>query len=106
MEAYKERERHVDLGYVPDANFPVVYAEKYIAPGNVKGNFVSPFTLKGGEVYNAVCDLVYYDGPKMDEIKKYLDDNKIDCREEDGKLAIRGQSAHGSFPDKGVSAIT
>jgi succinyl-diaminopimelate desuccinylase len=106
MKAYVERERIVDLGYVPDANFPVVYAEKWIVHGDVKGDFVSPFTLKGGEAYNAVCDLVYYNGPKMDEITNFLTENGIDVRDEDGKLAIRGQSAHGSFPEKGDSAIT
>jgi succinyl-diaminopimelate desuccinylase len=106
MEAYTERERLVDLGYVPDANFPVVYAEKYITDSDITGKYVSTFTLKGGEVYNAVCDIVHYNGPKTEEIKAYLDQNNIECVAENDGLTIRGQSAHGSFPHKGVSAIT
>lgn len=107
MEKYVKNERKVDLGYVPDANFPVVYAEKWIADLDLKGKFTSNFTLIGGNAYNAVCDIAEYKGPKMDEIKSFLENEGVATVERKNEtLIIRGQSAHGSMPQLGNNAIT
>ncbi|ARU92076.1 dipeptidase PepV [Spiroplasma clarkii] len=104
MEAYKKHEKLCDLGYVPDGHFPVVYAEKWISDVDLVGKFTSEFEITGGEVYNAVNDLVKYKGPKVEEIKKFLDQNKIEQYMKDNDLYVKGVSAHGSLPFKGVNA--
>ncbi|AOG60183.1 dipeptidase PepV [Spiroplasma helicoides] len=104
MEAYVKNERLCDLGYVPDGHFPVVYAEKWISDVDLTGNFNCDFEIKGGEVYNAVNDLVSYKGPKTEEIKVELKKLNIDFFEKDGLLWVKGISSHGSLPFKGVAA--
>lgn len=106
MESYVKNERICDLGYVPDGEFPVVYAEKWISDVEVLGDFKSEFVLKGGEMFNAVCDLVKYKGPKTEEISKFLKENGLETKLEKEWLTIKGKSSHGSLPEKGLSAST
>lgn len=104
MEAYVANEQLCDLGYVPDGHFPVVYAEKWIVDMDLIGEFNSEFTITGGEVYNAVNDLVKYEGPKINEIQNFLKSNNIQTYIEKESLFVKGISAHGSLPFKGVAA--
>ena len=90
-----------DEGFSPDADFPVIYAEKGILHIKMRfdadGNFSG---LRGGERANMVCDYCEvtadYDAARA---KKY------GLTTENGKLYARGKSAHGSTPDEGVNAI-
>ncbi|AHI52627.1 Sapep family Mn(2+)-dependent dipeptidase [Spiroplasma culicicola] len=104
MEAYVENERLCDLGYVPDGHFPVVYAEKWISDIDLTGQFDCDFTINGGQVYNAVNDLVTYQGKDIEKIQQYLTANKIESYVEENTLFVKGVSAHGSLPFKGVCA--
>lgn len=104
MEAYVKNEKLCDLGYVPDGHFPVVYAEKWISDVDLLGNFSSDFEISGGEVYNAINDLVTYKGPKLEEINNYLKQNSIETYIDENKLFVKGVSSHGSLPHKGVAA--
>lgn len=87
IDYYKRHAHMPDEGISPDADFPVIYAEKGIMHIKLRfeadGDFSS---LKGGERANMVCDLC--------------------TLEKDGKLhTFRGKSAHGSTPEKGENAI-
>ena len=99
-------------GFTPDANFPVIYAEKGIyhfeASFPIKN---SPFyQLKAGERVNMVCDyaealitrktaeaLVNYQNPIFGTTLSYDNSTNI--------LKAYGKSAHGSTPDKGANAL-
>ena len=90
-----------DEGISPDADFPVIYAEKGImhikAFFPLKANFSG---LKGGDRVNMVCDYC--------EVKAPFDESKAKNAglvAEGGKIISRGKSAHGSTPDKGKNAI-
>ncbi|QBQ07474.1 dipeptidase PepV [Spiroplasma gladiatoris] len=104
MESYVENEKLCDLGYVPDGHFPVVYAEKWISDVDLYGDYKCNFEIKGGQVYNAVNDLVYYKGPNIEKIKLELEKINVNSYIENDKLFVKGKSAHGSLPFKGVSA--
>lgn len=83
---YKKHAHMPDEGISPDADFPVIYAEKGILQLKLKFDVQGNFNIKGGERPNMVCDLC--------EVEK------------GGKItAFRGKSAHGSTPEKGVNAI-
>lgn len=93
MEFYKRTEEVPDFGFTPDADFPLIYAEKGIAILNLKMPKVlaGVETIEGGEVSNMVAatcvvTLVGNNGEKI-------------CVEKIGK------SAHGSMPYLGVNAI-
>ena len=99
-------------GFTPDADFPVIYAEKGIV------HFTCAFpineapmsALKAGERVNMVCDfatailtrkaaenLVGYENPIANTYLSYDNTTNI--------LRAEGKSAHGSTPDKGANAL-
>ena len=91
-----------ETGISPDADFPVIYAEKGIV--HLKMHFPAAnakFTgLKGGGSANMVCD---YCEATAEENAALMEQLGLEYR--DGKVISRGKSAHGSTPDKGVNAI-
>lgn len=98
---YKEVAKMPDFGFSPDADFPVLYAEKGIL--HVKFQFPLKDRLKwisGGSAINVVCD-------KCEAVAPYNADfaRIYGIAEEDGKLVSTGKTAHGSTPDKGKNAI-
>ncbi len=103
IEHYKECAHMPDEGFSPDANFPVIYAEKGIY--HVKFHFpvaAGLFTsFSGGERVNMVCDAcesapVFYDCERA---------AALGLKFENGVLKSAGKSAHGSTPEEGVNAI-
>ena len=104
MEHYNEVAHMPDTGFSPDANFPVIYAEKGILHIRthfpVDTNLFSSFS--GGERVNMVCDrcqatpLVPADTNKA---------TALGLTYENGTLVAKGKSAHGSTPEEGVNAI-
>ena len=101
IDYYKAHAHMPDEGFSPDADFPVIYAEKGIMHLKLKfkadGDFSS---LHGGERVNMVCDRCEYTG-NIDQDKV----NKFNLSVEDGKIVSKGKSAHGSTPDEGINAM-
>ncbi len=112
IEHYKKVARMPDEGFTPDANFPVIYAEKGIL------HFTAAFPIENAQITaltagkraNMVCDsatafltrkgaekLVNYQNPVAGTTLSY--DNTTNV------LLARGKSAHGSTPDKGANAL-
>lgn len=99
-------------GFTPDANFPVIYAEKGILhfTANFPINEAPMSALKAGERVNMVCDnatailtrkaagkLVYYENPIAGTHLSYDNTTNI--------LRVDGKSAHGSTPELGANAL-
>ncbi len=99
-------------GFTPDANFPVIYAEKGILQFTAHFPIENPpFTaLWGGERVNMVCDhvnailtrkgaegLVYYENP--------IDGTRLSYDNTTNIVDGYGKSAHGSKPDSGANAL-
>ncbi len=112
IEHYNKVATMPKYGFTPDANFPVIYAEKGIL------HFTSSFSineapmsaLKAGERANMVCDyaeailtrkaggkLVGYENPIAGTSFSYDNTTNI--------LRVHGKSAHGSTPDSGANAL-
>lgn len=112
IEHYKKVAHMPDEGFTPDADFPVIYAEKgilhFTAAFEIKN---PPFTaLKAGERANMVCDrasailtrkaaakLVGYENPVAGTTLSYDNTTNI--------LQAYGKSAHGSAPSQGANAL-
>lgn len=101
IDHYKQCAEMPKVGFTPDADFPVIYAEKGIL--HVKFYFPvenAPFTaLYGGKGVNMVCDEAFAQCDKTEGAERYS------LRVEDGLLVSRGVSAHGSTPEKGRNAL-
>lgn len=101
IDHYKQCAEMPKVGFTPDADFPVIYAEKGIL--HIKFYFPvenAPFTaLYGGKGVNMVCDEAFAQCDKTEGAERYS------LRVEDGLLVSRGVSAHGSTPEKGKNAL-
>ncbi|MCD8201209.1 MAG: Sapep family Mn(2+)-dependent dipeptidase [Clostridia bacterium] len=102
LDHYNKVAHMPDEGISPDADFPVLYAEKGIL--HIKVCFdlgkTSFSELSGGTRANMVCDLCTVKAEAdEDKLKKY------GLTYEDGLVVSRGVGAHGSTPDEGKNAI-
>lgn len=107
MEYYQKVAHMPEEGFTPDADFPVIYAEKGIAHFRLSFPLENaPFSsLTGGSAANMVCDFVT-STPKDPDMGGW--NNPIPRTTLDmvgGKLEAHGVSAHGSTPDKGANAL-
>jgi len=102
-------------GFIPDADFPLIYAEKGISRINiaVPVDASDIIEMTGGFRDNMVPDYAEVkllpNHPYEDLFNDYLNKQNLkgDVRSErDGIiLKIHGKSAHGSLPEEGVNAI-
>lgn len=98
-----------DFGFTPDAEFPLIFAEKGIVHADLQKEVdLSPILgIDGGVVTNAVCDRVTFTLPKDAKLKEALAKVEKASYDEAGEIAIvtfRGKSAHGSTPQFGENA--
>lgn len=123
IEYYRTREKMPDLGFAPDADFPVINTEKGIVHISLSRSFnrqgrsrIGIREVKGGTRANVVPEeaVCVVDGQDADRVEAlledYLKENSGDIRlerEEKGNAILRslGVSAHGSTPEKGRNAI-
>lgn len=102
-------------GFIPDADFPLIYAEKGITTTIIRGSFDNSeiISLDGGLKSNMVPESAAAH-LKPDLVKKqafidYLKKNNLNgtAKIEDNVLVLTvlGKSAHGSLPNDGVNAI-
>ncbi|MBR2374699.1 MAG: Sapep family Mn(2+)-dependent dipeptidase [Clostridia bacterium] len=112
MEHYKKVAQMPDEGFSPDANFPVIYAEKGILHfTTVIPLQNAPLTaLRAGERANMVCDsavavLTRQAGAKLVHYENPISGTQFSYDNTTNILQVRGKSAHGSTPDKGANAL-
>ena len=104
------KKEHCDFGFTPDAEFPLIYAEKSITRADLKKKIdLGPIlAIDGGVVSNAVCDRVVITLGKDAKLKSTLAKVEKASYDEAGEIAIvtfRGKSAHGSVPQLGDNAM-
>ena len=103
-----------DLGFSPDSDWPLIYAEKGIRNFKVKGHFVldNVCSIDGGLASNSVIEecvvrLYKKDLTLLELFEKRLGKENISVLpNHDGTFSIivRGKSAHGSMPELGKNA--
>ncbi len=90
-------------GFTPDADFPVIYAEKGLL--HVRFDYPlqsAPFAaLTAGERANMVCDFARAEGAAFDAERAA----RYGVCEEGASVAAHGVSAHASTPEAGVNAL-
>lgn len=122
MEYYKQKEEIPVMGFAPDAEFPLIHAEKGILHLEFSKN-LSEFShlvrLQGGERANVVPDLcqIALKGFTEAEITAQLNtfrfpegvSGKLDASTDNSaselNLVVRGIGAHGSLPQNGKNAV-
>lgn len=122
IEHYLEKEKPPVLGFTPDAEYPIIYAEKGITIFDVvkkleikSSKAIKLKYIKGGEASNMVPDYCEagIECPDTDMIIRSLEycanrnGIELTAEEKGGLVVIKsfGLSAHGSIPEIGKNAI-
>ena len=105
----KLKKPHCDLGFTPDADFPLIYAEKGIRRADICRKIdLSPIiAIDGGTVSNAVCDRVVVTMAPDKKLMKKVSEEKIADVSDLGAammLTFKGKTSHGSMPQNGENA--
>ncbi len=107
---YVSKYGHVDYGFTPDGEFPLVFGEKGIINGFLKLQSDKILDIKGGTVRNTVCGLVKLTLKENCFNKEKLDDffkkHNINYTLIDNELTVYGVAAHASTPENGINAIS
>lgn len=122
VEHYFANEEMPDMGFVPDADFPIIYAEKGICdfdlvqkPGTAEeAANVELLSFQSGRRYNMVPDFAKVHlktsekGKLMQDYQAFLHDAKVEGKattlEGELVLTLVGESAHGAEPNDGKNA--
>lgn len=112
IEHYKKVAKMPKEGFTPDANFPVIYAEKGILHFTLSIPVEdAPFTaLKAGQRANMVCDeamaiLTRQAGGKLVGYENPIENTYFSYDNTTNILRVHGKSAHGSTPERGANAL-
>jgi predicted dipeptidase len=102
---YKEKEELPGMGFSPDSRFPVTYAEKGLLQLRLEGPNTSGIRLSGGSAFNAVPDVIYYDGERQDDLAAALERLGFEYEWYEDGLEVKGRAAHAMIPEEGINAI-
>ena len=109
IKRYLEKEKMPEIGFAPDAEFPLIYAEKGIYSFDYEGEFEDDLikSLKAGERYNVVPDecTVVVKNNLQKEFIKYLQDTKTQGKVFKDTYTVFGKNAHAAWPHLGNNAI-
>lgn len=105
---YAEKEAMPNYGFTPDANFPLIYAEKGLLQVDLVAQGTDGVTIVGGDAYNAVPSSITYDCKESDsttQLLSYLKDKSYDYTVTDNQVTVIGKSVHAKDADMGINAI-
>jgi len=102
---YKEKEEMPDMGFSPDSRFPVTYAEKGLLQLHLEGSNESGLRLSGGSAFNAVPDMIFYEGERQDDLADKLDQLGFEYEWNEDGIEVKGRAAHAMIPEQGINAI-
>ncbi|MCC4404670.1 dipeptidase [Limosilactobacillus reuteri] len=102
---YNKKEAPIDSGISPDAEFPLIYAEKGLQQSYLVGPGTDQLKLNLKNAFNAVPDSAVYDGPKQDEVKVALDKHGFEYTSDDNSITVIGKFVHAMMAPKGTNAV-
>lgn len=94
------------LGFSPDAEFPLIFAEKGIFNFHVRKEIKldEVISIKGGVASNSVIERCEVVVKNFNDFVTYLSNNKYDFSLEGETIVFNGKAAHGSTPQLGVNS--
>jgi succinyl-diaminopimelate desuccinylase len=102
---YRDQEELPATGFSPDSIFPLTYAEKGLLQCRLEARNASGLRLAGGSAFNAVPDVIRYDGERQEDLAAKLDALGFAYRRDARGVEVRGKAAHAMEPEAGVNAI-
>lgn len=105
MAKYNEKEAGIDMGIAPDAEFPLVYAEKGLQQSYLVGPGSSEIELDLVNAFNAVPGSATYNGPKQDQVETALQVHNFKYQKSADGLIVQGNSVHAMNAPEGTNAL-
>jgi len=102
---YTANEEMPDFGFSPDSRFPVTYAEKGLLQLRLEGINESGIRLTGGSAFNAVPDMILYEGERQDDLADKLDQLGFEYEWNEDGIEVKGKATHAMVPEEGINAI-
>ncbi len=102
IEHYKKVSTLPEEGFSPDANFPVIYAEKGILHIKYRFRKLKNFELQAGDRANVVCDYCKFKALENNDLALA---QSLSLKANGESLESFGRAGHASTPDKGVNAL-
>jgi succinyl-diaminopimelate desuccinylase len=102
---YKEKEETPTMGFSPDARFPLIYAEKGLLQLRLEGLNQTDLRLSGGSAFNAVPDMMFYEGVLQEELASKLDELGFAYEWKEDGIEIKGKAAHAMITEEGINSI-
>lgn len=105
LDRYNEKEEPSTMGFAPDAEFPLTYAEKGLLQVKLHGSGDSGLTLSCGESLNVVPNEAGYQGPLIADLEKELQNFGFDYTTTGEEVTVKGKSVHAKDAPEGINAI-
>ena len=61
--------------------------------------------LTGGSAFNAVPDMIFYEGERQDDLADKLDQLGFEYEWNEDGIEVKGRAAHAMVPEEGINAI-
>ena len=102
---YNKKEDGIDSGIAPDAEFPLIYAEKGLQQSYIVGPGTDELKVDVDNAFNAVPAAAKYDGEKLAEVKSALDELGFDYTDKGDSIVVNGKAVHAMLAPQGTNAI-
>lgn len=106
LDKYNEKEEAVSRGFAPDANFPLIYAEKGLLQAFLTAPGTNALKLDVPGALNVVPEAASYRGEKLETIKAFLNEHHFDYQENGDQITVIGKSVHAKDAPEGINALT
>lgn len=104
VKQYMKKEEHPSFGFTPDADFPLLYAEKGLIEYTLTANDAIDYPFVGGTAFNAVpAEAKIKEIPKLEDALKKL---KYEYKKDGDNITVIGKTMHAMRADEGINAIT
>ncbi|MGR3741889.1 M20 family metallopeptidase [Companilactobacillus sp. DQM5] len=105
MVEYTKNEEEISMGIAPDAEFPLVYAEKGLQQSYLIGPGSEELNIDLINAFNAVPGSAVYNGEKQGEVEEALRKHNFKYKKTDDGLIIQGKSVHSMNATEGINAV-
>ncbi|MEG0551956.1 MAG: M20 family metallopeptidase, partial [Carnobacterium sp.] len=106
LDRYNKLEEPSTMGFAPDAEFPLTYAEKGLLQVKLHGSGDSELKLDCGKSLNIVPDEASYQGSLSGQLENELKSLGFDYQIAEGKIIVKGKAVHAKDAPDGINAIT
>ena len=106
MDKYNEKEEKAVMGFAPDAEFPLTFAEKGLLQVKLKGKGSKGIAVACGDALNVVPAEARYKGPLKEALKSELEKLGFNYKMENETVVVLGKSIHSKDANQGINAVT